>query len=112
MPAFNIEKKEFKSKCGIKEEQIRDIIEDSFPVGDRINFADVANKIKVGLKDLGYIFNVYVAYEPSHEFGTNCGICISCGEFIKYKVKYDGEWKAKNNDMDTPGSKYLVMIWK
>ena len=111
MPTFNIEKIEFKTKCGIKEEKIRNIIEDSFPVADEINFGDVAKKIGDGLKNLGYNFNVHVAQYICTCFQINCGISIVYKELIKYIVKYDGVYNFKCDDRTTTGNKYYVFIW-
>ena len=111
MPTFNIEKLEFKTKRGIKEEKIRNIIEDSFPVADKLQFEDVANKIRDELGNLGYNFNVFVTEFLSHALHTNCGISIVGNEIIRYFVKYNGENKCTRDDRTTTGNKYLVVIW-
>ena len=61
MPSFNIEKKDFQVNCGISEEKVRNIIEDSFPKGDEILYKDVACDIREKLEKLGYQFNVLVS---------------------------------------------------
>ena len=111
MPTFNIEKKEFETKCGIKEEEIRNIIEDSFPVADKIEFGDVSKKIRDKLGNLGYNFNVFVTDYFTYFANTYCGISIVYHELIEYHVKYDGEGKWTNATYITTGNKYLVKIW-
>ena len=112
MPAFNIRKIESQIKCGIKEEKIRNIIEDSFPVADVLDFYDVSTKISKGLKNLGYNFNVYVAENISACLHSNGGISIVYKDFfIRYVVKYCGELKMGCGYRTTPGQQYLVIIW-
>ena len=110
MPTFNIEKTEFKTTCGIKEEDIRNIIEDSFPVADTISFQKVANNIRIKLENLGYDFNVYVIDHFSHLCHLYCGLSYVCGNnLIEYHVKYNGQ--ATDSFRSTTGHKFLVMIW-
>ena len=113
MNAFNIEKIVFNSKCGIKEEEVRNIIEDRFPKSDYISFQDVSDNIRDDLKKLGYYFNVYVANHASDWVHLNCGISIVYNSLIKYKVKYGGKYKYKsaNGDRDTTGDIFIVKIW-
>ena len=111
MPTFNIEKKEFITKCGIKEEEIRNIIEDSFPVADKIEFGDVSKNIRDKLGNLGYNFNVFVSDYFDYRVMTYIGLSIVYHEYIEYRVKYSGEPKWRRETYLTTGSDYIVKIW-
>ena len=111
MPAFNIENTTFNTKCGIKEWDIRNIIEDIFPVADEISFQDVAVKIRDKLANLGYYFSVYVSELYLYKFHTYCGISIGYNNLIEYYVKYNGKAPFLGDSRNTTGRKYLVMIW-
>ena len=111
MPSFNIEKIDFKVNCGISEEKVRNIIEDSFPKGDQILYRDVADNIYRELEKLGYQFNVIVSNLIDEKFQVGFAVFRVYSEMMEFKVSYCGKFDWGQHPAKTPGNKYLVKIW-
>ena len=112
MPSFNIEKIDFKVNCGISEEKVRNIIEDSFPKGDEILYRDVANNIYEKLEKLGHQFNVIVANDADEKFQVSFALFSIYSQRMEFKVSYCGEFNWGQHSRDTRGNEYSVKIWK
>ena len=111
MPSFNIEKIDFEVNCGMSEEKVRNIIEDSFPKGDEILYSDVSRKIYCELEKLGHQFNVIVSNSLSETFQVSFAVYRVYSQKMEFKVSYCGEWEWGQHSRNTTGNTYSVKIW-
>ena len=112
MPSFNIEKIDFKVNCGISEEKVCNIIEDSFPKGDEILYKDVADNVYKKLEKLGHQFNVIVSNLTDEKLQVSFALFSIYSQKMEFKVSYCGKFNWGQHSRDTRGNTYLVKIWK